>query len=195
MLSGGQKQRLAIARAIVKDPPILILDEATSALDVTSEALVQQALENVQQNRTTITIAHRLTTIRDADQIVVMKGGTVVEVGTHQTLVEQESGLYRTLWKAQLLEGGKESAPEENSASETSKSPLLRKSTTVNNAYTLESSSADPIQTKAKLKLSTLIGHIFSSQKKYWWIFLTICVSATIGGKLPSHRQLWLRFS
>src|SRR5262245_56173793 len=101
MLSGGQKQRLAIARAIVKDPPILILDEATSALDVTSESIVQQALENVMKRRTTISIAHRLGTIKSADQIVVMRKGKIVEVGTHETLLEKDNGVYKRLWEAQ----------------------------------------------------------------------------------------------
>ncbi len=103
MLSGGQKQRLAIARAIIKDPPILILDEATSALDAKSESIVQQALENAQRHRTTIIIAHRLSTIQSADQIVVMRKGSIVEVGRHEELLAKQSGVYRLLWEAQSL--------------------------------------------------------------------------------------------
>lgn len=86
-LSGGQRQRLAIARALLKNAPILILDEATSALDNESERLVQTALENLMQNRTTLVIAHRLSTIEKADNIVVMHEGNVVEQGTHQELI------------------------------------------------------------------------------------------------------------
>jgi len=95
-LSGGQKQRLAIARAIYKNPPILILDEATSALDTESERLVQDALDKLMQNRTSIVIAHRLSTVRHADQIVVLKQGEIVERGTHEELMKANS-FYRKL--------------------------------------------------------------------------------------------------
>jgi subfamily B ATP-binding cassette protein MsbA len=95
-LSGGQRQRLTIARAILKNPPILILDEATSALDSESEQLVQAALLELMKNRTSIVIAHRLSTIQHADEIVVMKAGKIIERGTHQGLLEQR-GEYRKL--------------------------------------------------------------------------------------------------
>jgi ATP-binding cassette subfamily B protein len=94
--SGGEKQRLAIARTILRDPPVLILDEATSALDTRTEHAVQQAIESLSRGRTTITIAHRLSTVRDADQIVVLDGGRMVERGTHQQLLEQ-GGRYAAL--------------------------------------------------------------------------------------------------
>ncbi|GAA5439497.1 putative multidrug export ATP-binding/permease protein SAV1866 [Deinococcus caeni] len=100
-LSGGQRQRVAIARAVLKDPRILILDEATSALDNESEALVQAALEQLMQGRTTFVIAHRLSTIRNADRIVVMDGGRVVEDGPHAALIAQ-GGLYRDLYELQF---------------------------------------------------------------------------------------------
>ncbi|TIW84813.1 MAG: ATP-binding cassette domain-containing protein, partial [Mesorhizobium sp.] len=86
-LSGGQRQRVAIARAILRDAPVLLLDEATSALDAESETLVQTALERLMQGRTTIVIAHRLATVLKADRILVMDGGSIVEEGTHQSLV------------------------------------------------------------------------------------------------------------
>lgn len=95
-LSGGQRQRLSIARAVLKNPPILILDEATSALDSQSEKLVQEALTNLMNNRTTLVIAHRLSTIQHADEILVIKKGQIVQRGTHQQLMEVE-GLYRKL--------------------------------------------------------------------------------------------------
>lgn len=102
-LSGGQKQRLSIARAVLKNPPIMILDEATSALDTESERLVQVALENMMQNRTSIVIAHRLSTIQKADKIVVMQKGEIVEQGTHDELLAKD-GVYRKLVMMQSFE-------------------------------------------------------------------------------------------
>lgn len=99
-LSGGQRQRLAIARAILKDPPILILDEATSAVDNETEAAIAKSLEKITQHRTTIAIAHRLSTIRHSDCIYVMDQGKIVEQGTHEQLLDQQ-GLYYSLWQVQ----------------------------------------------------------------------------------------------
>ena len=96
-LSGGQRQRLSIARAVLKNPPILILDEATSALDTESEKLVQEALTTLMKSRTTLVIAHRLSTIQHADEILVVNAGKIVERGTHDQLLEIEDGFYRKL--------------------------------------------------------------------------------------------------
>jgi ATP-binding cassette, subfamily B, bacterial len=99
-LSGGQRQRIAIARAVLKNPPILILDEATSAVDNETEAAIQRSLEKITQNRTTIAIAHRLSTVRNADCIYVMEQGKLVEWGRHEELVDKE-GIYASLWRVQ----------------------------------------------------------------------------------------------
>jgi ATP-binding cassette, subfamily B, bacterial MsbA len=107
-LSGGERQRLAIARAFLVDPPILILDEATSALDYESEAMVQQALTNLIKGRTTLVIAHRLSTVQQANRIVVLEGGRIVEKGTHAQLL-QHAGVYRRLYERQF----RDEEPEE----------------------------------------------------------------------------------
>src|SRR6185369_11344141 len=99
-LSGGEKQRVAIARAILHDPRILILDEATSSVDVETEKKLQQAIANLVQGRTTFAIAHRLSTLRNADRLVVLEKGEIVEVGTHAELLEKK-GIFHTLVETQ----------------------------------------------------------------------------------------------
>jgi ATP-binding cassette subfamily B protein len=102
-LSGGQRQRLTLARAILRDPAVLVLDEATSAVDNETEAAIQRSLERVSEGRTTIVIAHRLSTVRHAHRIHVLEAGQVIEAGTHEELVEQ-GGLYAALWRVQTGE-------------------------------------------------------------------------------------------
>ncbi|MFT4880543.1 MAG: ATP-binding cassette subfamily B protein, partial [Salinirussus sp.] len=109
-LSGGQRQRVAIARAILQDPEILLLDEATSDVDTETELLIQKSLDRLTADRTTLVIAHRLSTVKDADQIVVIEDGRVVERGTHENLLA-EDGLYANLWAVQA--GEIDDLPEE----------------------------------------------------------------------------------
>lgn len=101
-LSGGEKQRAAIARCLLRDPPIVLLDEATSALDTLTESSVQEALDRLGEQRTVLVIAHRLGTIRNADNIVVLKDGVVAEQGTHDELLSKPSGVYAEMWNMQL---------------------------------------------------------------------------------------------
>ena len=100
-LSGGQRQRIAIARALLRDPPILMLDEATSALDTESERLVQEAIDRLMADRTVLVVAHRLATVQHADEILVLDGGRIVERGSHGALLAQ-GGLYRRLYDLQF---------------------------------------------------------------------------------------------
>jgi ATP-binding cassette, subfamily B, bacterial MsbA len=102
-LSGGERQRIAIARALLKNAPILILDEATSALDSESESLVQSALQNLMAGRTVIVIAHRLSTVRRADRIVVLENGAIADIGSHEELM-QKLGTYRRLYDLQFID-------------------------------------------------------------------------------------------
>ena len=106
LLSGGQRQRISIARALLKNAPILILDEATSSLDTESEREVQQALDRLMENRTVLVIAHRLSTVRGADRILVISDGRIVEEGTHEELMAL-GGEYRRLYELQFRDDGK----------------------------------------------------------------------------------------
>jgi len=111
-LSGGERQRVALARAFLADAPVLILDEATSSLDSESEALIQQAMERLMRGRTSIVIAHRLSTVRSLDRILVFDRGRIVEQGTHATLAARPGGIYRGLFERQATEFGQVTAAE-----------------------------------------------------------------------------------
>ena len=98
-LSGGQKQRISIARAFLKDAPILLLDEMTSNVDPINEALIQEAVSELAVDRTVLVVAHHLSTVRSADQILVFRGGSIVQAGTHESLLEDADGYYSALWR------------------------------------------------------------------------------------------------
>ena len=115
-LSGGQRQRVAIARAMLRNTPIVVLDEATSALDNESEAIVQKAMDNLMQNRTVFIIAHRLSTIKNADRIAVINEGELVELGSHDELINIEGGAYKALYEMQFRTQEQEETSEPSQA-------------------------------------------------------------------------------
>ncbi|KAF2127639.1 leptomycin B resistance protein pmd1 [Dothidotthia symphoricarpi CBS 119687] len=168
-LSGGQRQRIAIARSIIKRPPILILDEATSAIDVRTERVVQKALDRVARGRTTIVIAHRLSTVRRADAIVVLRQGECVEQGTHEELLQIEAGVYRSLVQAQELTT---EAQEDDECEEPTTERAQSTTSKAQESSPQNHTSSDDNDTTYKEKgLLRSVGRLVAEQRHHWFLY------------------------
>jgi ATP-binding cassette subfamily B (MDR/TAP) protein 1 len=198
LLSGGQKQRIAIARSIVSDPSILLLDEATSALDPHAEGIVQKALDSASKNRTTLVIAHKLATIRDADNIVVMSKGKIVEQGKHDDLVAL-NGTYSKLVQAQDLSTSKGNFDTRISDGESTTSTeamelvqsLAKYNTAINENLASQMNREDFDLYKSTGLLHTIWKMIRSAPELRAY-FVIISIACAVGGKsaLHNHYQL-----
>ncbi|KAK1990125.1 lipid A export ATP-binding/permease msbA [Colletotrichum falcatum] len=186
-LSGGQKQRIAIARSIIKRPKILILDEATSAIDARGERIVQAALEKASQNRTTITIAHRLSTVKSADKIIVMKNGMAVEQGTHDSLLSDDRGVYSGLVKAQQLFLDDDESDSEKRSEDAPEEKLARESSTALSSH--EEADANPARKKRDLVRSFV--KLLAEQKPLWPVYGVSIIAALVAGSVVPL-QAWL---
>lgn len=179
-LSGGQRQRLAIARSIISRPPILILDEATSAIDVRGEGIVQKALDRVSKNRTTISIAHRLSTVKRADNIIVLKDGAIAEQGTHRSLLMNEAGVYYNLVHAQHLEMS-EARPESSLEDEALE---LSQTETGKAGKSKVSVSSDTVSRREEIyKPRSLFGTVgfFLYEQSFLWKSYGLAVATALG--------------
>ncbi|OAL47500.1 multidrug resistance protein-like protein 1 [Pyrenochaeta sp. DS3sAY3a] len=188
-LSGGQKQRIAIARSIVSQPTVLLLDEATSALDTKSERIVQQALDRVSRGRTTIVIAHKLATIRNADNIAVMADGVVIEQGTHDSLLERD-GAYARLVKAQDL-GQAQEEEHLDEGKDNEKVALVRTQT---QASGISHSTKTPSKDGIDYNLVQCVYIILKEQGHLWKWFVVLFIATLAGGAtFPAQAILFSR--
>ncbi|KAI0896244.1 P-loop containing nucleoside triphosphate hydrolase protein [Annulohypoxylon nitens] len=186
-LSGGQRQRLAIARAIVKQPKILILDEATSSIDVRGEKVVQAALDKVSKNRTTIMIAHRLSTVKKADNIVVLAKGKVVEWGTHESLMAKVGGPYWLLTNSQKLSmGDAESVDTDSEVTDVEKRTMdiMTLDETKEEPRNSESTAVEEPEHKQRGVLRSF-GALLVEQKPFWPWYMVMLSSAVVAGASP----------
>ncbi|KAF9729172.1 hypothetical protein PMIN06_000077 [Paraphaeosphaeria minitans] len=194
MLSGGQKQRLAIARSIISDPQVLLLDEATSALDPKAEKMVQQALDSVSKNRTTIVIAHKLSTIKNADNIAVMTKGSITEQGTHNELLDKK-GAYASLVAAQDL-GKADDAEEplEHDAGADGEKPTLVRTQTRVSMHSQAGVKTD--KDRVNYNLVSCIFIVFWEHRRLWPYFLILIFASVMGGATyPAQAVLFARIA
>lgn len=194
MLSGGQKQRLALARSIISDPQVLLLDEATSALDPKAEKMVQQALDSVSKNRTTIVIAHKLSTVKNADNILVMAKGKVVEQGNHNALLDSK-GAYASLVAAQDLgrADGAEDTSEHDAEDPGGKPALVRTQTQASaHGQAAVKTSNDGIN----YNIVSCIFKVFWEYRRLWPYFLILLFASVMGGATyPAQATLFARIA
>ncbi len=174
-LSGGQRQRLAIARSIVKRPKILILDEATSSIDVRGEQMVQAALDKVSKNRTTLVIAHRLATVRKADNIIVLRKGKAIQQGTHDNLMAHQGGAYWALATAQQLMMASEGHGDEDAETNNAEITEKKSTTTIATDTTLVETTAAPDQDESGTQ---------PKSRGFWGSFALLL-------REQSHRKFW----
>ncbi|KAH7120551.1 multidrug resistance-type transporter protein, partial [Dactylonectria macrodidyma] len=191
-LSGGQRQRIAIARSIVRKPQILLLDEATSAIDVRGERIVQVALDKVAQNRTTIIIAHRLSTIKNADRIVVLKKGQVIESGTHESLIAMDGGVYAGLVHAQALSLDDQTKAVDHSVEEGDVDSMNHEMTRAKSQCGDMDLEADLNEDKADRSFLKSFGQFFIESKTYWYMMiLSVIFAAAAGTAQPLYAWLF----
>lgn len=181
-LSGGQKQRIAIARSIISDPKVLLLDEATSALDPKAEAIVQEALDNVSAERTTLIIAHKLSTVRKAHNIAVMAKGAVIEQGTHEDLL-RSNGAYSRLVNAQNLNQEQDQdEPEKNDSDAAGEGKPLDRAMTTTSEGPVDEVPKD-IKPSMGYGLFKIIWIFVSNNPQLWWRFAIMGSAAALAGK------------
>ncbi|KAK3070096.1 hypothetical protein LTS18_000141, partial [Coniosporium uncinatum] len=187
MLSGGQKQRIAIARSIVSNPKVLLLDEATSALDPRAEKIVQEALDHVSVNRTTLVIAHKLSTVRKADNIVVMSQGSVMEQGTHEELTAAKGAYYRLVEAQDLGQSGGKDRESSNADIEAEEGEdlklVLARSATQTRSIT-DLGVMDTIDPDLGYSLLKCIRILCKEQRTLWSSFAVILVACIAGGTI-----------
>jgi ATP-binding cassette subfamily B (MDR/TAP) protein 1 len=186
-LSGGQKQRVAIARSIISNPKVLLLDEATSALDPKAERIVQEALDNVSRNRTTLVIAHKLSTVRKAQNIAVINKGQVIEQGTHEELIDHD-GSYASLVRVQDL-GEKNVAEDIDMEKNEKESAMVRTATQLSTAS--RGGAIDDTDRKMTMNYNLLrcLWILGKEQPELWRTFLLTLVTCVVGGRHTSMER------